>query len=724
MVKMKNPASIKNPQDNKITRQPYTNRLVKEKSPYLLQHAYNPVDWYPWGTEAFVKAKKEDKPIFLSIGYSTCHWCHVMEEESFSNLEIAQSLNKYFVSIKVDREERPDLDNIYMNAVIAMSGSGGWPSNLFLTPDLKPFYGGTYFFPEDRWGRAGFKSILNSIAKNWQSRKEKILVSAEELVDILKKQSEVKAQETAPLDEMILKKAYEHFYVSFDAQNGGFGSAPKFPSGHQLSFLLRYWKRTKEPKALEIVEKTLAEIAKGGICDQIGGGFHRYSTDQKWLLPHFEKMLYDQAILSRAYLEAFQATGKKEYAIAAREIFEYVLRDMAYKEGGFYSAEDADSLSPENPKEKREGAFYLWSKDEILNILGKENGEIISYYFGVEPEGNVSADPTGEFKAKNILHLVHSLEETAGHFKKPLAEIEKIIADAKSKLFITRSQRTRPHLDDKILVDWNGLMISSLAFGSRVLNQPRYSEAAEKSAQFILKNLVIKDGRLLHRFREGEAAIEGMIDDYAFFIYGLIDLYEATFNPDYLEEARRMSYDMLEFFWDKTQGGFFFVSESVDKLLFRQKGLYDTALPSGNSIAALNLIRLSRLLMDKEFEKKADTLLKVFSGEILQAPFGYCQMLIGLDFLLGPAKEIVIAGGGVPQLELEMISRIYERFIPNKVVAFRPADEKELERLAGLMPFIKELTALEGRTTVYVCENYICNLPTANVEKVKEILAQ
>jgi uncharacterized protein YyaL (SSP411 family) len=703
---------------SKIPNQRYTNRLVKEKSPYLLQHANNPVDWYPWGSEAFEKAKKEDRPIFLSIGYSTCHWCHVMEEEAFSNPEIAQIMNKYFVSIKVDREERPDLDSIYMNAVMTLTGTGGWPLNIFLTPDLKPFYGGTYFPPEDRWGRAGFKSILNSIANNWQSRKDKILDSAGELVDILKKQLEIKAQETAPLDKMILKKAYEHFYASFDAQYGGFGSAPKFPSGHQLAFLLRYWKRTKEPKALEIVEKTLAEIAKGGIYDHIGGGFHRYSTDQKWLLPHFEKMLYDQAILSRAYLEAFQATGKKEYAIAAREIFEYVLRDMAYKEGGFYSAEDADSPSPENPKEKREGAFYLWSKDEILNILGKEDGGIICYYFGIEHEGNVLTDPTGEFKAKNILHVAYTLEETAGYFKKPLREIEKIIADAKRKLFIARSQRPGPHLDDKILVDWNGLMISSLAFASRVLNEHRYCKAAEKSVQFILKNLQDKNGRLLHRYRDGEAAIKAMLDDYAFFIQGLLDLYEASFNPEYLMHARRLTQGMLELFWDAQDGGFFSTASDAERLFIRHKTVYDGAMPSGNSIAGLDLLRLARFFMDKELDKKAEAFFKSFSTEISRAPTGCAQTLSALDFAFGPSKEIVIAGDSESQGTRQMIKAVYQRFMPNKVAVFYPADKQEAQKIQRLIPFLENLVPLENKATAYVCENYVCKLPVTSVEKL------
>jgi len=701
---------------------PSTNRLLQEKSPYLLQHAHNPVDWYPWGREAFEKAAKEDKPIFLSIGYSTCHWCHVMEEESFSNLEIAGILNKYFVPIKVDREERPDLDNIYMNAVTALTGSGGWPLNVFLAPDLKPFYGGTYFPAEDKWGRPGLRSVLRSIAQNWQNQKEKILDSARELTEFLEKQLETKAEGAASLDETIFKEAYEHFYSSFDSEYGGFSQAPKFPSGYQLSFLLRYWKRTGDAKALEMVEKTLTEITKGGIHDHIGGGFHRYSTDQKWFLPHFEKMLYDQAILSRAYLEAYQATGKKEYAQSAREIFEYILRDMARPEGGFYSAEDADSPSSENPKEKREGAFYAWSEKEISNILSSTEAGIFNYYFGVFTPGNVSADPSGDFQGKNILYIARSLEETARNFGQTPAETEKIISDSREKLFTARSQRPRPHLDDKILVDWNGLMISALAFGSRVLNEPRYCLAAENSARFILKNLLGKDARLLHRFRDGEAAIEAMIDDYAFFIHGLIDLYQATFNPRYLKEARKLTKTMLQLFWDDKDGGFFFARADAQNLIFRRKELYDGALPSGNSIAALDLIRLGRLLMDRELEAKAETIFKTFSGQIRQIPNAYTQALIALDFALGPANEIVIAAETDSPETKQMLKSIYRRFIPNKVVAFRPAQDKDSEEIVSFIPFLDSQLPLEGKNTAYVCVNYVCKFPVTTVEELEKLL--
>lgn len=700
----------------------YTNKLINEKSPYLLQHAHNPVDWYPWGKEAFEKAKKEDKPIFLSIGYSTCHWCHVMEDESFSNPEIAKIMNKHFISIKVDREERPDIDNIYMSAVMAMTGSGGWPLTIFITPDKKPFHGGTYFPPEDRWGRPGLKTTLNSIADTWKNKKSELLRLSESLTKTIQSQSRSGTKKTL-LNVKTLKDSYRQFAQRFDSRFGGFGRAPKFPSAHSLSFLLRYWKRTAEPKALEMVEKTLSEMAKGGIYDHIAGGFHRYSTDAQWRVPHFEKMLYDQAMLARAYLEAYQATGKDKYAKVAGEIFEYVLRDMTHPEGGFYSAEDADSPSLENPQEKKEGAFYLWTNDEIIEILGEEKGKLFSYYFGIRPGGNVSQDPFGEFKDKNIIYVAHTIEETAKKFKKSPRDVAKILEAAKTKLFNLRSKRARPPLDDKILTDWNGLMISSLSFGSRVLDEPRYRKAAEKSAQFILKQLIQEDGRLLHRWREGESALVGNIEDYAFFIQGLIDLYQATFNPDYLKVAKRLAKEMLSLFWDEEDGGFFFTAKTAEKLLVRQKEIYDGAIPSGNSFAALDLIRLGRLTMENEFEEKAESLLEVFSSEISRRPNAYSQMLIALDFGLGPSKEIVIAGDINTKEAKKMLRSIYARFIPNKVVAHHPPAGKD-EMIISLIPFLKEQVPLNGKITAYVCENYICKFPTTSVKRLEELLKE
>ncbi|MBI4436054.1 MAG: thioredoxin domain-containing protein [Candidatus Omnitrophica bacterium] len=700
------------------------NRLINEKSPYLLQHAYNPVNWYPWGSEAFEKAKKEDKPIFLSIGYSTCHWCHVMERESFSDPKVAAIMNEHFVSIKVDREERPDVDTIYMAAVMTMTGSGGWPLTAFVTPDLKPFYGGTYFPPEDKWGRPGLKTLLRGIADAWKNRRGEVLRSSESLTQLIQAQSHTEAGKGVSLSEETLKKGFQQYASQFDSDDGGFGSAPKFPRSHSLSFLLRYWKKSQDPKALEMVEKTLQEMAKGGMYDHIGGGFHRYSTDPQWRVPHFEKMLYDQTILAKTYLEAYQVTKKDEYARIAREIFDYVLRDMTGPEGGFYSAEDADSApDPKHPDEKSEGAFYLWTKSEVSKILGKEEAETFSYRYGVQPNGNTPFDPHGEFTGKNILYEAHSLEETAEKFGKSVEEAGLTLLDAKMKLFATRSKRLRPHLDDKILADWNGLMISSLAFGSRVLNEPKYRQAAEKAADFILSTLVTKEGRLLHRYRKGEAALAGTIEDYAFFIHGLFDLYEATFDSRYLEWAKRLAATMVQLFWDEKNGGFFFTADDAEKLLFRPRELYDGAIPSGNSVAALDLIRVGRLTMEKEFEGKAEVLMKTFSGEISNTPMAYPQLLIALDFALGPSKEIVIAGTPDDPATGAMVREVFGRFLPNKVVALRLPGE-EGERLSTLVPFAKLQVPLGGKATAYVCENYVCNLPTTDLEKMITLLEE
>ncbi|MBI3991063.1 MAG: thioredoxin domain-containing protein [Candidatus Omnitrophica bacterium] len=714
----------------------YTNRLINEKSPYLLQHAHNPVDWYPWGDEAFEKARKENKPIFLSIGYSTCHWCHVMEEESFSDSGIAEIMNKHFVSIKVDREERPDIDNIYMNAAVALTGSGGWPLNLFLTHGLKPFYAGTYFPPEDKWGATGFKTVLLSIADAWENRKDEVARSSESLAEALQQQvasgKSKRILSASVENEDTLKNAYVQLAQNFDSRFGGFGNAPKFPSGHTLSFLLRHWKRHNDAVSLRMVEKTLSSIFHGGINDHIGGGFHRYSTDAEWRVPHFEKMLYDQAIISRTFLEAYQATGKEEFALEAKNIFEYVLRDMADKEGGFYSAEDADSPEPQNIKEKssegksapgkKEGAFYAWRKDDVLKILGKETGEIFCYYFGIEEKGNVRQDPLGEFRGKNILCVAHNTDETANHFKKTVKDIEDTIISAKNKVYAARAKRARPHLDDKILVDWNGLMISGLAVGSRVLNEPRYASAAEKSAKFILERLKNKDGRLLHRYRGGESSIPAMIDDYAFFIQGLLDLYEATFKPDYLREAALLAEEMLNFFWDESNGGFFFTAKDAEKMFIRRKEIYDGAIPSGNSVAAIVLLKLGRFTMNNKFEDKAEALFKTFSGDISQAPGAFPQMLIALDFALGPTKEIVITGEENAQDTNLMINRIYKYFIPDKIVIFRPSSEEKAKDITSIVPFLKGLIPIEGKSTAYICENYACNLPVNSIEKMEEIL--
>lgn len=701
----------------------YTNRLIHEKSPYLLQHAHNPVDWYPWGEEAFEKAKKENKPIFLSVGYSTCHWCHVMEEESFSDPEIAKIMNENFVSIKVDREERPDVDSLYMQFVMAMTGSGGWPMTVFLTPDLNPFFGGTYFPPRDRWGSAGLIRIMNGVAQEWKLNKKDVLNSGESVANALRTAARTAATVNQTLDIQTLKKAFEQFNSYYDERFGGFGQAPKFPGGQALSFLLRYWKRTGDPKALEMVEKTLQEMAKSGIYDHLGGGFHRYALDRQWRIPHFEKMLYDQALLAKSYLEAYQATGNQDYAQIARGIFDYVLRDMRGTAGVFYSAEDADSAPDSSqPEEKSEGAFYLWTYEEINEALGVDRAEIFNFYYGVEPGGNTPSDPKGEFKGKNILYVAHSLDETAKNFKKSSKQIEKILEESRKVLFELQSKRLRPHLDDKVLTDWNGLMISSLAFGSRVLNEPRYKDAARKAADFLLKTMKRNDGRLMHRYREGEVAVKGFVDDYAFFALGLYDLYEATFDSKYLAESKFFLEEMFGLFWDKSNGGFFFTAEDSEKLIVRTKEFNDSSIPSGNSVAILSLFRVARLTMDQDMENSAGSILDVFSSSIDPIPSAYPQMLIALDFVLGPSREIVIAGDETDPGTQAMIRAVYEEFLPNQVVMLHPSEIAKAKEIEVLSPFIKRQIMIEGKPTAYVCKNYICNFPTTDVEKFKESL--
>ncbi|MBI3317784.1 MAG: thioredoxin domain-containing protein [Candidatus Omnitrophica bacterium] len=687
------------------------NRLIHEKSPYLLQHAHNPVDWYPWGKEAFEKARKEDKPIFLSIGYSTCHWCHVMERESFSDPSVARVLNEHFVAIKVDREERPDVDQLYMQAVVALSGQGGWPANLFLTPTRKPFYAGTYFPPEDRWGRPGLKSVLLGIAQAWKSRRQELLQTADHLTRDLEAAAAA-SRGSVSLTPQILREAASHFSSVFDERYGGFGSAPKFPMGHSLSFLLRAWKRFGDPSLLSMAEKTLQGMHAGGMFDHLGGGFHRYSTDPRWHIPHFEKMLYDQALLARAALEIYQATGDEGSAGTAREIFEYLLQDLQSSEGGFYSAEDADSLEAASSPHKKEGAFYVWTRQEIDEVLGKE-AELFEFLYGVEPGGNAREDPQGEFKGKNILFQARSLEEAAKRFKLIDSEVARRVREAKGKLLEARDKRPRPHLDDKVLVDWNGLAISSLAFGSRVLEEPRYEKAARGAAEFVLQRLVRKDGRLLHLYRGGAGEVPGTLEDYAFFVQGLLDLYEAGFEARFLAQAKRLSGEMIRLFWDEKKGGFFLTGQDAEGLLVRQKELDDGAIPSGNSIAALVLLRLGRLTADSQLEKRAGLLFESFSGQVAENPSATPQFLIALDFALGPSKEIVIAGPADSPETQAMIRAVYQPFIPNKVVAFH-AD----------VPYLQGQSPPGGRPTVYVCQNYACSLPATSIEELQAQLKE
>jgi uncharacterized protein YyaL (SSP411 family) len=689
----------------------HTNRLAHEKSPYLLQHAQNPVDWYPWGPEAFDKAKSEDKPIFLSIGYSTCHWCHVMERESFESEEIAQVLNRFFVPIKVDREERPDVDRIYMMFVQASTGGGGWPMSVWLTPDLKPFFGGTYFPPDSRWGRPGFRQVLEQLAMAWQTDRTRIMESGRDVVQQL--EQHLRTEGSGWLDEGVLDSAFYGFRRTFDIRLGGFGGAPKFPRAVAYNFLLRYGRFKREAEASQMVLHTLREMAKGGMMDQLGGGVHRYSVDARWFVPHFEKMLYDQAQLATSYLEGYQVSRDDTLAQTARGIFEYVLRDMTAPEGGFYSAEDADSvIDPQHPQEKGEGAFYIWTYDELQALLGCPQADWFCHRFGVEPEGNVADDPHDEFRGKNILHKRHSMEETAARFDVSVPDLSRAIDDATTILMRARAQRVRPHLDDKILTAWNGLMIGAFATGARVLNEPRYLEAAQRAARFILEHLYI-DGSLLRRWREGEAAIGAFLDDYAFFSAGLLDLYEADFDGNWLIVAQQLTDKMRQLFEDTNEGGFFSTGEADTALVLRMKEDYDGAEPSGNSIAILNLLRLARITGQDDYSEAAARALRAFAPKLRTAPSGMPQMLVAYQYSLQPPRQIVLAGSqdGLSPF----LAEVRMRFLPEYTLLWSGS--------AGLhVPGLKDKRPVDGRAAAYVCQNFACQLPATEASQFAELL--
>jgi uncharacterized protein YyaL (SSP411 family) len=689
---------------------PDFNRLVFEKSPYLLQHAANPVDWYPWGEEAFHKAEAEDKPVFLSIGYSTCHWCHVMEKESFEDSQVASLLNQVFVPIKVDREERPDIDQLYMSVCQAVTGTGGWPLTVILTPDKKPFFAGTYFPKESRFGRIGLTELIPKIDQLWKGKRGELLESADKILDYLQQPARKGSIE---LDESILEKAYYQLSGGFDPSRGGFGTAPKFPSPHNLLFLLRYWHRTGESRALEMVEKTLQEMRLGGIFDHVGFGFHRYSTDASWILPHFEKMLYDQAMLILAYVEAYQATGKTEYAQTAREVIDYILRDMTSPEGGFYSAEDADS-------EGEEGLFYLWETKEIQEYLG-EGSELITKIFNLAGGGNFFDEGTKMKTGRNILYLQKPLKEYAQEMALEVEEFTSFWEKSRQLLFEVREKRIHPLKDDKILTDWNGLMVAALAKAAAALGEPGYSQAARNAVDFIWKNLRAEDGSLLKRYRDGEAGQPAHLDDYVFLIWGLIELYESELDPGFLEKALDLNDRMLEKFWDHDLGGLFLAAEDQTDLIVRSKEIYDGAIPSGNSVAALNLLKLGRLLSNPKLEEKAHQIGQVFSDQISQIPQGHTHFLSSLLFALGPTFEVVIAGVREAQDTDQLIKALQFNYLPNKVLLFRPEGE-EAGRITNLAPFLESKGMVDGKAAAYVCRDYACKMPTSDPEKMLSLL--
>ena len=666
--------------ENKIA-----NRLINEKSPYLLQHAYNPVAWYPWGTEAFEKAKAEDKPVFLSIGYSTCHWCHVMERESFEDLDVANLLNQSFIAIKVDREERPDIDHIYMDVCQALTGHGGWPMTIIMTPGQQPFFAGTYFPKNDRMGMQGIISILETVRDAWNTKRDILLNSSQQILDHISR-SRISSQKEIPED--VFDTAFSYYNQHFDPFYGGFGQAPKFPTPHNLMFLLRYWKKSKEPKALEMVEKTLDSMYRGGIYDHIGFGFCRYSTDKKWLVPHFEKMLYDNALLAITYLETYQVTQKAKYGMIARDILTYILRDMTSPEGGFYCAEDADS-------EGVEGKFYLWSLDEIKEVLGEEEGRAFSIYYDITSKGN--------FEGKCIPNLINN--------NLPYENVKTVIP-SRDKLFEYREHRVHPYKDDKILTSWNGLMIAAMAIGGRLLKEERFINAAKSAVTFIYNKLIREDGRLLARYRDGESNFPAYAEDYAFLTLGLIELYETTYEADYLKKALQLSNDLLSLFWDDDLGGLYVYGKDSEALITRPKEIYDGATPSSNSVTALNFIRLSRLTGHQELEEKSDQILKAFSDDIRGYPLGHAFALMALMFGMSKGQEVVIVSESFNEAK-PFIEKLHDVFIPFTVSLLYNPGDKILKELA---PFVEPYSTVEGKTSVYVCEGFACKAPvTENV---------
>ncbi|MFZ0441835.1 MAG: thioredoxin domain-containing protein, partial [Methanobacterium sp.] len=676
---------------------------------YLIQHATNPVDWYPWGDEAFKKAKKEDKPVFLSIGYSTCHWCHVMAHESFENPEIAALLNQVFVPVKVDREERPDIDGIYMTACQIMTGSGGWPLTIIMTPDKKPFFAGTYFPKESGFGAIGLKDLILNVQDIWNDNRGEALNSGDQIIKALQDVSKTIKGEY--LDEKILEKTYEELSKVFDDDNGGFGDFQKFPTPHNLMFLLRYWKRSGNKHALNMVTKTLDSMAMGGIYDHLGFGFHRYSVDKYWLVPHFEKMLYDQALIALIYTEAFQATGKSNYKKIAEEIFQYVIRDMKSPEGAFYSAEDADS-------EGVEGKFYVWTAQEINEILDKEEAKFISVVYDIKEDGNFN-DGYSQTSSNNILHMNHDIHELKSILNLSRQDIENKLETIRFKLYTEREKRVHPHKDDKILTDWNGLIIAALSRASVVFNVETYAVAAKNAADFIL-NKLLSDDRLMHRYREGDAGIMGNLDDYSFMIWGLMELYTATFDVIHLNAAIKLNNSLLKYFWDYEESGFYFTAADAEKVLMREKKIYDSATPSGNSVELLNLIKIARLTEDPELEAKAVEMETSFSDNVKRAPIGYTYFLTAVDFKVGPSYEIVIVGKtGTPDT-LKMLNNLNRHYIPNQVLIFKDTDNHtDVEEIAESL---KLKDKINGMATAYVCAAGSCKIPTTDVGEMLKLL--
>jgi uncharacterized protein YyaL (SSP411 family) len=690
---------------------PDWNRLVFEQSPYLLQHAGNPVDWHPWGEEAFELARELDRPVFLSIGYSTCHWCHVMEHESFEDEQVAKLMNDHFVCIKVDREERPDLDHVYMTVTQQLTGSGGWPMTVVMTPDAKPFFAGTYFPKEDRGGRRGMLSLVPGIYDVWMAKRDEVLKSADEITAHVARLTGSTPGDAPGVE--LLDSGVAMLSRRFDANEGGFGTAPKFPVPHNLVFLLQQHLRTGAPQLLAMVERTLVKMRNGGMFDHVGFGFHRYSTDPDWLLPHFEKMLYDQALMTLAYVSAWQVTGADTYRRTAEEVLTYVLRDMTAPEGGFYSAEDADS-------EGEEGLFYLWKPGEVVEVLGETEGDVFCRLFDIKEGGNFHDESTGRRTGDSIPHLRQPLEASAQEMGLEPGELAEKVEAMRAKLFAAREHRIHPLKDDKVLTDWNGLMIAAMARAGAAFDEPRYTTAAKRAADFALAHLRDEDGRLYKRWRGGQAALPGVLEDYAFLAWGLLELYEATFDARYVAETLALVEHMVAHFSDEEHGGFFLGADDGEPLFVRGKEIYDGAIPSGNSVAVLVLHRLARMTGDTRWEELAERTASAFAGEIARGPGGSTLLLQAVDFAVGPSYEIVVAGDPEAEDTRTMLRALRSRFLPNKVVLLRPpGDEPEIGKLAA---FTIPQRSIDGKATAYVCRDFACELPTTDVEAMLDLI--
>ena len=694
-----------------MTKERKPNHLVNERSPYLLQHAYNPVDWYPWSEEAFQKAREEDKPIFLSIGYSTCHWCHVMERESFEDEEVARLLNETFVCIKVDREERPDIDSVYMEVCQMMTGSGGWPTTLLLLPDKRPFFAATYIPKESRFNRPGLLQLIPQVQQLWLERREEVIQAAQDATSHLELLQTV-SSEKQDLTEDLLHEGTSALVAGFDKEFGGFGNAPKFPIPHHLLYLLRYNHEFEHSEALHATLYTLRKMRTGGIFDHIGFGFHRYSTDRHWFLPHFEKMLYDNALLLRAYAEAYQVTGDMFFKTVAQQIVTYLERDLRDPAGAFYSSEDADS-------EGVEGKFYLWSEEELKNILGLELFAIAKEVFGIKAEGNFVEEATREKTGTNILHISKDMESLALTLKMTKSELEEAVNEVRAKLLKARSKRIRPSLDDKILTDWNGLAISALAYAGRALGDPHMIELAQSAADFLIKEMY-KDGTLLHSYHSGEAKIRGFLSDYAFLSWGLIELFEASQVIRYLVTANQLATEMLEHFWDRENGGLFFNSNDSEELLVRKVSSYDGAIPSGNSVASLVLLKLAGLLEKMEYEDYAVELMHRFSSMMQKYPRGHTMMLASLAYFLSPDKQIVLVATNDNLYQDEMFQSLSQNYFPHSVLIYVSEDRKS--ELQKLIPYVGPLVP-KGGTTAYICAGFTCSAPTTSIAEAKELAA-